>query len=313
MPSERTLARLGLTLLAAIALTGCSLRTMAVRTVADTLSQSGDTFSSDDDPELVRDAIPFALKTFESLLESLPEHQGLLIASCSGFTQYAYAFVQTEADLVATTDFDESMRLTERARKLYLRGRGYCLRALELRRTGVEAQLLMEPGSALTWARVADVPLLYWTAAAWGSAIAVGLDQPGLVADTPAVRALVERALALDADYERGALHAVMISLEALGEAMGGSEARAREHFTRAVALSEGHDPGPYVTVALSLALPAQNRAEFVSMLEQALAIDPEDSPSTRLATIIAQQRAGHYLSRVDELFAPDLPQEEIR
>ena len=37
----------------AITLAGCSLKTMAVKTVANTLSESGDVFSRDEDPELV--------------------------------------------------------------------------------------------------------------------------------------------------------------------------------------------------------------------------------------------------------------------
>ena len=53
---------------------GCSLKTMAVKTVANTLSDTGDVFTRDDDPELVREATPFALKLYESLLESAPTH-----------------------------------------------------------------------------------------------------------------------------------------------------------------------------------------------------------------------------------------------
>jgi predicted anti-sigma-YlaC factor YlaD len=301
-------------ILAAIgAASGCSLRKMAVRSMADTLSESGATFSRDEDPELVRDAVPFALKTYESLLETLPEHEGLLLATCSGFTQYAFAFVQTEAELIAHTDYEESTRLNARALKLYLRARGYCLRGLELRERGVGQRLLMEPERALGWAEEEDVPLLYWTGASWGAAIALGLDQPGLVADVPAVKSLLGRALALQEDYARGAIHALMISIEALPEAMGGSEARARHHFARAVELSEGEDPGPYVTLATSIAQPAQNREEFLSLLDEALAIDPDDHPDGRLATLITQRRAAHFRSRVDDLFVPDLPEEDFR
>jgi predicted anti-sigma-YlaC factor YlaD len=306
--------RLGFALLAtAIAASGCSLKKMAVRSMADTLSESGTTFSRDEDPELVRDAIPFALKTYESLLETLPDHEGLLLATCSGFTQYAFAFVQTEADLIAHTDYEESTRLNTRALKLYLRGRSYCVRGLALRQRGVEQRLLTEPERALTWAEPEDVPLLYWTGASWGAAISLGLDQPGLVADLPAVKALLGRALALDEDYERGAIHALMISLEALPETMGGSETRARRHFARAVELSEGEDPGPYVTLATSVAQPAQNRDEFLRLLDEALAIDPDAYPDGRLATLITQRRAAHLRARVDDLFAPDLPEEEPR
>lgn len=291
---------------AVVASSGCSLKTMAVNTVANTLSESGDTFSRDDDPQLVRDAVPFALKTYESLLESVPKHQGLLLATCSGFTQYAYAFIQTDAELIEPTDYEAAMQMKQRALKLYLRGRDYCSRLLELRQAGVVAKLQIDPDNALGWASRADVPALYWTGAAWGAAISIGLDRPDLVADVPAVKALMQRALALQEDYSSGAIHAVMISLEALPEAMGGSTVRARQHFDRAVALSGGNDPGPYVTLAATVSVPAQNREEFAKLLQHAIAIDPDKNLSMRLATLIAQKRARHLLSRAEDLFVPD-------
>jgi predicted anti-sigma-YlaC factor YlaD len=284
-------------------LPACSLKRMAVNSVAGMLSESGTTFSSDEDPELVRDAVPFALKLYESLLESVPEHRDLLRATCSAFTQYAYAFVQTDAERAQTEDFAAAEALRLRALKLYLRGRGYCFRALELRRRGVTDALRTEPDQALGWARTDDVELLYWTGASWGSAISLGQDRPALVADVPAVRALMGRALELDDAWNRGAIHSAMISLEALPEIMGGSPDRARQHFEQAVKLSEGLDPGPYVTLAASVALPAQNRAEFERRLTQALAIDPDKAPDIRLPSLIAQDRARRLLARADELF----------
>ena len=77
---------------------GCSIRRMAVDTVGDALAGGGTTFATDDDPELIKAALPFSLKLMESLLVENPNHQGLLFATASGFTQYAYAFVQQDAD-----------------------------------------------------------------------------------------------------------------------------------------------------------------------------------------------------------------------
>src|SRR5436309_14511496 len=110
-------------LLLAILLTtsGCSLKRMAVNSVANSLASGGDVFARDDDPELIRDALPFGLKTMESLLEIVPDHRGLLIAACQGYTQYAYAFVQLDADLVEPTNYEEASRLRDRALKLYVR------------------------------------------------------------------------------------------------------------------------------------------------------------------------------------------------
>jgi predicted anti-sigma-YlaC factor YlaD len=292
--------------LALVIFPGCAIKKMALTSLANTLSASGDTFSSDDDPELVRDAVPFALKTYESLLASLPRHRGLLLATCSGFTQYSYAFVHSEADRLEPTDYAQSLAFRERAIKLYLRGRDYCLRSLEIAQPGIGARLNRNAPAALAAFTKADVPLLYWTAASWGAAATLGLDRPALVGDLPIVRSLVDRALALDERFGNGAIHEVLISLEAVPEAMGGSEARARAHFERAVVLGKGHSAVAYVTLATSLALGAQDRQEFVRLLEQALAVNPDDDKSRRLGILIAQRRARDLLARVDDLFVPD-------
>lgn len=286
-----------------IALSACSLKTMAVKTVANTLSESGDVFSRDEDPELVREAIPFALKLYESLLDSVPNHAPLLVATCSGFTQYAYAFIETDAIVLGDEHHEESVALRERALRLYLRGKAYCLRAMEVRWRGVGEGLLADPVAALSRAERKDIEMLYWTAASWGAAISLGLDQPELAVDFPVVRALADRALALDETWSKGALHELMISLDSLPEALGGDPKRARQHFDRAVALQKGQAPGPYVALATGVSVPERNRTEFESLLKQAIAVDPNADPSVRLATLITQRRARALLEQVDTRF----------
>ncbi|TNF76703.1 MAG: hypothetical protein EP299_05160, partial [Acidobacteria bacterium] len=166
---------------------GCSLRTMAINTVADSLAAAGDVYASDEDPELVRQALPFALKTMESLLAEQPENRKLLLAACRGFAQYSYAFVDTNADRLESVDYRASLAERERALKLYLRARDYCLRSLELESPGIGRQLEIAPETALAGFGVDEVPVLFWTGAAWGGAISLGKDRAELVADVPAV------------------------------------------------------------------------------------------------------------------------------
>lgn len=286
-------------------LSGCALVTRkAVGMVASTLASSGDVFTRDDDLELVGQAIPFGLKLYESLLDSAPTNKDLLIATCRNFTQYGVAFLETEAlTLSESTHHDEKATLNARALRMYLRARGYCLRAMEVRFPGITAKLSADPAAALARANTGDVPLLYWMAASWGSAIALGLDRPELLIDMPVVRALATRAVALDPSWNKGALHEMFVSLESLPEAMGGSPARAREHFTRAIELQGGLAPGPFVSLATGVAVPAGDRAEFESLLNQALAIDPEKDPSMRLVTLVQQRRARALLDQVETLF----------
>jgi predicted anti-sigma-YlaC factor YlaD len=296
-----------LTMIACVvaSVTGCAMvKRKAVGMVASTLASSGDVFTRDDDLELVGQAIPFGLKLYESLLDSAPTNKELLIATCSNFTQYGVAYLETEAMVLGEArHHDEVAQLNRRALKLYLRAKGYCLRAMEVRFSGITPKLLSDPEAALAKAKKADVPLLYWTAAAWGSAISLGLDKPELAIDMPTVRALAERAIALDETWTKGALHEMFISLDSLPAALGGMPEKAREHFKRAVELQKGLSPGPYVALATGLAVPAQDRAEFKKLLEQALAIDPEKDPSTRLVTLVQQRRARALLDHIDTMF----------
>ena len=304
---------LALLLALALGLASCSPRKYAVNQIGNAIAKSGDVFTADDDPELVREAVPFGLKTMESLLRESPKHAGLLLAACQGFTQYAYAFVQMDADY-GTADFERQEALRQRALKLYLRARGYGLRGLELKHEGLTQRLATDPTQAVEAVTAKEVALLYWTAAAWGSAISLGKDRPELVADFPAVKALMQRALALDENFEGGAIHEAMIVLEALPPEMGGSVERARAHFERAVAISKGEKPGPYVTLAESVSVMKQDRREFRDLLNRALAIDPEKNQSVRLVTVLTQRKARTLLAREDELFIePESPAEDVK
>jgi predicted anti-sigma-YlaC factor YlaD len=294
-------ARAAAVVVAVANLTGCSLNTMAARMVADTLSQSGDAYSRDDDPELVRLAVPFALKTYESLLETIPRHEKLLIATCSGFTQYAYAFVQNDAEIVQFDDHEQAQLLKERAVKLYLRAKDYCFRALAMRFRGIEDAILQDPVAALAKAEKRDVPLLYWSAASWGLAIGLHTD---MAIDLPSVRALAERGLALDEAWNKGALHDILITLESQGAVLGGSEDRARKHFARAVELQKGLSPRPYLSLATGISVSKQDRAEFEKLVNEALAVDPAKDKSNQLVTLITKRRAQALLTHIDQLFA---------
>lgn len=281
----------------------CALKRVAMTSVANSLSKSGDSFAADADPALIRAAAPFSLKLLESLLEELPRHRGLLLAACVGFTQYSYAFIEHDAEFIRDSDYSGFVRLQDRARGLYLRGRDYCLRGLELKYAGMREALAADAAGAATRAGKADVPLLYWTAASWGRTIAISLDRPALISDLPAVQALVRRALQLDESFRQGALHEVMIALESAPEAMGGSPERARRHFERALSLSNRGAAGPYVTFARSVLLPQQKREEFTQLLNQALEIDVNANRPLRLANILAQQQARFLLDHLDDLF----------
>ncbi|MGA2184140.1 MAG: TRAP transporter TatT component family protein [Bryobacteraceae bacterium] len=284
---------------------GCSIRRMAVNKLGNALASGGSTWESDEDPDLVGDALPFSLKLIESLLAESPRHSGLLLAAASGFTEYSYAFVDERADETASESLERSNYLRARARRLYLRAHGYGLRGLEVRYPGFGGALERDPGAALARVRKADVPLLYWTAASHGLAISASKDQPEMIAQLPLVEAMIRRVLELDANWGEGAVQEFLISIEAARSGVPAAEQqqRMRRYFEEALRLSGGAHAGLFVSFAENSCVPAQNRAEFQSMIERALAIDPDRQPAHRLTNLVAQHRARWLLSRVDELF----------
>ncbi len=146
--------------------------------------------------------------------------------------------------------------------------------------------------------------MLYWTAAAWASAISISKDNPELVGQIPAMQALMDRALELDESFDDGAIHTFMITYEmSRSGATGDPAARARKHFERAMVLSKGTDASPLVALAEAVTIQKQDVKEFESLLHQALAINPDANPDIRLRNAVMQRRACWLLSRQSELF----------
>ena len=292
--------------------TGCSIKRMAVNQIGNALASGGTTFTSDDDPELVAAAIPFGLKLYESLLAESPKHTELLLAAAQGFTEFSYAFVDSRIDEAKEESLDRANALRARARKLYLRAYGYAMRGLETRYPGFAKALDDDAEAALKRVRKRDVPLLYWTAASRGLAISLSKTSPEMIAELPLVEMIVRRVAELDEAFDNGAVPEFLITFEAARTDIKTEEAQKlmRQHFDRAIELSQGKRAGTYVSFAENACVPAQNAAEFKSLLEKALAVDPDADPDNRLANLVAQRRARWLLDHINELFLESAPKE---
>jgi hypothetical protein len=137
----------------------------------------------------------------------------------------------------------------------------------------------------------------------WAGAIDLSKDDPDLVGDLPIVEALIDRALELDETFDAGAIHSFLIVYE-MGRPGGEGDpaAQARKHFARSIEISKGQLASPLVAMAESVAVAEQDRAEFESLLERALSIDPDARPEWRLSNVIFQRRARWLLERTDRL-----------
>lgn len=292
-----------------LAVSGCSINRLAVRAVAGMLSGGGgegvDPFTSEDDPELVGDALPFAMKLYESLLAADPGNADLLLATGRVFVMYANAYVQTPADMLELSEIELQTAMRARAKRLFLRAREYALRGLELRRHGFRDAL--DAGkieAALATLKPDDADFLYWASAAWLSAFSIDPFDMALLVTVPQPVAMLQQVNAWDPAYGGGAVHDILISFYGSASAdMGGSEQRAREEFARSLELSKGAKAGPYLALATAVCVKNQDAEEFRDLLGRALAIDVDAVPSNRLENTLAQRRARWLLEHIGDYF----------
>ena len=264
-------------------------------------------FMGDNDPLLVGDALPFAIKMYEVLLEQNPNHQGLLLTTGSLFIMYANAFVQGPAEMLDPVYFFEERIIgLDRAKLLYLRGYTILTFALEQKFPGFNDANVNDGTitALLQQCKKEDVPLLYWTVAGGLAAYSLDLFDFELGSRIMELGAMITRAYELDPNFNNGAIDDFYILYYAsLPDTLGGDKAKAEFHFRLAVENSRGLSAGPYVSYAMTVCIPAQDYSAFRENLEKALAIDPDEEPSLRLLNIISQRRARYLLDTADKYF----------
>lgn len=298
--SRKKMALNGLVLAwaAVMAFGGCSLRQAAVNLAGDAISGGGRAYASDDDPDFIREALPFGIKVSEGLLEESPEHRGLLASVAKGYAVYAY-LLQDQADRCEAADLAGAKALRGRAHRFYLRSREHAFRGLRI--DSRSAGLFRQVAHRVPRATREDVPFLYWAAVSGAGALSAAKDDLKLLSELPLSGIMAERILQIDDAYEGGAVHEFLISYE--GSRPGGRVDAARSHYQRAVELSEGRRASVHLALAESVAVREQNAREFRRLINAARAVDPERYPELRLANTIARTRADWLLNHMPDIF----------
>lgn len=316
--------------------TSCrSMERLAVNKISAMLSsdEGSGAFARDDDPQLIADALPFALKIYEMLLSMNPGDAPLNLAAGKAFIMYANGFIQTPASMLGDDEFEQQSRMMERARKMYLRGRDYVLQSLALEIQDYQTLMNDDFDALLGKMDKKNVPALYWAAGGWLGAFSCDPFNMAQGLDIYKPIAMVFRALELDENYQKGALHDLLLTLwtsmppalieNALRETPQstgtfvpvyyrehhvGDSPRERSffHFEQAVKLAEGQNPGSYVTMAQGFPVKEQDYPAFESLLKKALDINPESDPDTELLVIIHQEKAHWLLEHREDYFLVD-------
>lgn len=242
------------------------------------------------DPDTVRDGAPAYLLALDGLIESAPNDTELLLAGASLYGAYAGAFVDDEV----------------RQRRLRDRALGYGRRALCTERRDVcEAaeRTYEEFVTSLGRTRSADVPVLYGFGAAWAGWVQGRSADWAAIAELPKIEALMQRVVALDDVYEQGAAHLYLgVLLTTRPATLGGKPDQARQHFERALELSEGRNLMAKVLYARHYARLVFDRVLHDRLLEEVVAADPA-APGLTLGNTLAQEQARVLLADADEYF----------
>jgi hypothetical protein len=284
------------TLVLTVMCAACSPRHLIVQGLASELASQGQ--APEDDLVLAREASAFYLKLSESLLREAPGNLALAEAVAGGFTQYAYAFVQFEAERLEARDARSAQQLRERAQALYRRAHRHAMTALEQHSPGLLKALSATTTTGMPPLRADQIGVAYWAAASWGALISLSKDDPDAVADLPAAMRLAGLAYTASPEHGAGALATLMGSFEA--SRPGGSRTLAEKYFDEAIHLGRDSHAGPLVAKAENIALAAGNRAAFELLLQQALRVS---STQRNLPNSVMRARALWLLENADDLF----------
>ncbi len=310
-----------------------SIEKAAVRSVANMLSspEGSGAFTSDNDPQLVGDSLPLALKLYEIILQKDPENADLAAATGKNFVMYSGAFVQMPVDMLDDMYWKEADEGRARAKKLYRRGRDYLMEALYLRHEDLQG--LLESGeydAAMTLLEEEDADAAYWAGLGWLGMASTDPFDMELATTLDKAALLLFRSMELD--ETNPGIHDIMIQLQIslpssilvnmrnrsprataymdeYYKAAGvddNPKNRAYYHYYRALALSDGTAVSPHVTMATALSIKEQDVPAFRDYIDKALSVDPESNPDSRLMILIYQKKARWLLDNIENFFLVD-------
>lgn len=251
----------------------------------------GDSIAAQRDPAVVRDGAPAYLILADTFARRAPDDAQAQLAAARLYGAYAGSFV----------DDAERRRILTQVAYDYARD-GLCLR-LEAVCGALDARFAPYRQALAEAVHEGDARTLYRFAAAWAGWARARSDDYGALAELPKIEAAFERVLELKPGIDHGFAHTYLgVLLAQRPAALGGEPERARRHFERAIAVSEGRN-------LMAKALYAEHYARLVfdrelhdRLIREVLDADPIAGELT-LSNKLAQRRARELRASADSFF----------
>ena len=269
-------------------LPGCSwIISSTTNNFADNLASS---ILNQSDPATVKDGLPAYLLLIDAMLEGEPNDESLLRTSASLNSSYAGMF---------SDEPERQKPLSQKA--LDSASKAVCVH--DRKTCHIQTMPFEDFSKIIDNITKEDVPNYYVLGTAWAGWIQAHSDDWNAVAQLPQVERIMHRVVELDEGYESGSAHMYLgVLATLLPPAMGGRPEVGREHFERAIALSEGKNLMSKVVYARHYARLVFDRELHDKLIGEVLATDPE-VPGFTLINTIAQQQAKKLSASADDYF----------
>ncbi|MCR5289282.1 MAG: TRAP transporter TatT component family protein [Treponema sp.] len=264
--------------------------------------------TGENDPILVGEFFPTALKMYEIMQATTPKHQGLTVTCGMLNVMYANAFIKAAADKMNDDQYDVKNEEYKRAVLHYVRGRDYILNVFEARYPGFKSVLMSsdEEGfsNAVTKLKASDVPAAYWCAAGALGAFALDPLNPDILGSLRNFVILMQHAAYLNPQFNDGAILLALAAFYVAAPAdFGGDYEKGIAYYEQVQKMNNGKSAAAYMVYAESVCISKNDRQGFENALHTVLTIDPDENPSNRLITLLYQDKARYLLSSVDNYF----------
>lgn len=294
-------------LLLPMLLGGCSLTKLTVGRTVIVYSQAGAALQREADLTLIEASVRGNLKTFEGMLEIVPENPTLLIMTSRAFSSYAGFIEDKMEDAEIAGDSATAAELRSRAIDYYGRARRYALKVLAQSNKSFTQAPTVENSvfeSALRKLKKKQVEPLFWASYAWARGISLQKDDAMQVIDLPRVEMMMRRVLELDETFYYGGAHLFFtVYYGDRAPSIGGEPEKAIEHIKHVDRINQERFLLSKFYLARYYAYPKQDAALYKQTLQEVLDAPMDVYPGHEAATAIAKARAKRWLAQADVLF----------
>jgi len=185
---------------------------------------------NNDDIQTIADGLPAYLILIDSILEDDPEDVDMLKTSASLTNAYAGIFV---------TDHHRQKKLLAKA--LRLASKALCLQNEQS--CNIQSQKYSQAQTIISNMNEDDISTLYTLGVAWASWIQANTEDWNAIAQIAQVKLIMSKVLELNENYQHAGAHLYMGVLNSLlPRAMGGKPELGKQHFEKAIALSNNQN-----------------------------------------------------------------------